>query len=238
MKLSLICLRLTRHTDSRSILTAYSRELGRIALGVPAGTGRGAARLRALTMPLSLLECETVKSPGREIFPMRQPSPMRITASLHSNPLKQMMAMFVAELADIILRQGGADPTLFDYIAAATVSLDRASERAAANFHICFLYHLAVTLGIEPDTTTYAPGRIFDLRDGVWRQTAPLHTDSLPPLESEWVARFSRMTFENMGRYRLTNEGRRRALDTLLRYFAIHIAPTSGLKSLEILRSL
>ncbi|MCM1521794.1 MAG: DNA repair protein RecO [Muribaculaceae bacterium] len=238
MKLSLICLRLTRHSDSRSILTAFSREAGRIALGVPAGTGRGAARLRALTTPLSLLTCETVKRPGQEVYPMRQPAPLRVTASLHSNPIKQMMAMFVAEILDVTLRQGGGDPVLFDYVASAAVRLDSATQRETANFHICFLIHLAEVLGIEPDISTFSPGRVFDMRDGVWRSTSPLHTDTLPPHEAEWVAHLNRMTFSNMGCFRLTPEGRRRTLDVALRYLSIHISPMQGLKSLEILRSL
>ncbi|MCM1163059.1 MAG: DNA repair protein RecO [Muribaculaceae bacterium] len=238
MKLSLICLKLTRHSDTRSILTAFSREAGRIALGVPAGSGRGAARLRALTMPLSLLECESVRTPGREIYPMRQPSALRVTPSIHSNPVKQMMAMFVAELMDIILRQGDGDAILFDFLAAATLRLDSATGAEVANFHLCFLYRLAEVLGIEPDISTYAPGRIFDMRDGLWRPTYPLHNDALTPEESEWVARLSRITFDNMGRFQLTQAGRRRALDLMLRYFSIHTAPLSSLKSLEILRDL
>lgn len=106
MKLTIICLRLTRHSDSRSILTALSREAGRVAMGVPAGNSREARRLRALTMPLSVLTCETVARPGQEILPIRQAAAARVTASLHSHPVKQMMAMFVAETVSLVMRQG------------------------------------------------------------------------------------------------------------------------------------
>ncbi|MDE6418019.1 MAG: recombination protein O N-terminal domain-containing protein [Duncaniella sp.] len=107
MKLTFVCLRLTRHSDSRSVLTAFSRELGRVALSVPAGQGRGAARLRALTMPLSVVQCETTAAPGREVLPMRQAVPAAVFGSLHSHPVKQLTAMFVAELLTGVVRHGG-----------------------------------------------------------------------------------------------------------------------------------
>lgn len=238
MKLTLICLRLTRHTDSRSILTALSRENGRVALGVPAGAGREARRLRALTMPLSMLTCETVARPGQEILPLRQAAPLRVTPSLHSHPVKQMMAMFVAETVALTMRQGGEDTALFDFVAAATMWLDGADEAATANFHICFLSRLAEVLGIEPDMATYKKGRVLDLRDGVWRGAPPLHPDYLMPGEGAAAAMLGRMTFGTMGLYRLTHAQRQRALDVALRYFSIHTAPLGGLRSLAVLRSL
>lgn len=238
MKLTLICLRTTRHTDSRSILTAFSRERGRVALGVPAGSGREAARLRALTMPLAIVTCESPDRGGQEVLPMRQVSPLHAGVALHSNPLKQMMAMFVAEVTDIVLRQGGEDTALFDFVARATVCLDAASPEATANFHLCFLLRLAEVTGIEPDMATYAQGRLFDMRDGRWRPSAPLHGDSLTATESQGVAWLGRMTFSNMGRFRMSGAQRRRALDLALHYFTLHLAPMTRLRSLAVLRSL
>ena len=238
MKLTIICLRLTRHSDSRSILTALSREAGRVAMGVPAGNNREARRLRALTMPLSVLTCETVARPGQEILPIRQAAAARVTASLHSHPVKQMMAMFVAETVSLVMRQGGEDPVLFDFVASAALRLDSADEAATANLHICFLCRLAEVTGIEPDRSTYKKGRVLDMRDGVWRATPPLHPDYLTPDESSAAALLGRMTFDNMGRFRLGHAARQRALDVALRYFSIHTAPLGGLRSLAVLRSL
>lgn len=237
MKLTLVCLRTTRHSDSRSILTAFSREQGRVALGIPAGNGREARRLRALTMPLAVLECETTARPGREVMPLRQGVALKVTPSLHSNPVKQMMAMFVAEVIEHAVRHGGADAALFDMVVGAAEALDRADEAATANFHLCFLSAMARVTGIEPDMSTYKKGRLLDLRDGVWRPTAPLHNDCLSSGESDSAAMLMRMTFANMRRYRYTPFERRHALDTALRYIGIHLAPMQGLKSLSVLRS-
>ena len=95
MKLSFIALKSTRYSDSQSILTAYSRELGRVSMAVPAGKGKGASRIRALTMPLSILECETDVKPGREVMPIRQVRPVIVLGEVHTHPVKQMLAMFL-----------------------------------------------------------------------------------------------------------------------------------------------
>lgn len=239
MKLTLICLHTTRHSDTRSILTVYSREAGRLAIGVAAGSGRGPARLRALTMPMAMLTCDTPEPRGgNEILSMRQASPLCITPALHSHPVKQMMAMFMAEVTDRVVRQGSADAAMFDFIAATALRLDRAGERELANFGICFLVKLAEAAGIEPDLSTYKKGRVFDMRDGVWRATPPVHADYLEPGEAAVAAMLMRMTFDSSARLRLDTAGRRQAIDTALRYFSIHAAPMGGLRSLAVLRSM
>ena len=71
MNLHLVALKTTKYSDTQTILTAYSRERGRVSLALPAGSGKGAARVRALTMPLAVIECVSEVRPGREILPMR-----------------------------------------------------------------------------------------------------------------------------------------------------------------------
>ncbi len=107
-----------------------------------------------------------------------------------------------------------------------------------ANFHICFLLHLGRLLGIEPDVSTYAPGMVIDLRDGIWRGSMPLHGEWLSPEESAAAVGMLRMTYSNMASFRLTREQRSRALDLVLRYYSLHVAPLSHIRSLEILRSM
>ena len=238
MKISIIALKVTRHSDSQSILTAFSRELGRVALSLPAGNGRGANRLRALTMPLGMLSCETELRPGREILPIRQPQPLVIHASIHSNPLKQMVAMFVAEVLSLTLRHTAPDPLMFDFVATATEILDLSDERGVANFHICFLLRLASLLGIEPDTESYRPGSLFDMADGLWRVTMPLHTDVLDAPEAAQAALLQRMTFANMRHFRFSRQQRGQVIDHIMRYYTIHGYPLQPLRTLSVLKSM
>lgn len=238
MNLSLIALKVTKHSDKQSILTALSREWGRVSLALPAGSGKAAARMRALTMPLSVVECVTERRSAREIIPMRQVQQLLPLTSIHSNPVKQMVAMFIAEVLSAMLRETNEDESLFDFIARSVSILDEADAAGTANFHICFLYQLGRLLGIEPDTSTFLPGSILDIRDGIWRRSMPLHRDYLTPEESEAAYRLSRMTFTNYYKYRYTREERNRILDALLHYFSVHYVSLRSIHSLDILRAM
>ncbi len=238
MRISFIALKVTRYSDTQSILTAYSREWGKVAFAVTVGKGKGASRLRALTMPLGLVECDTDMRPGREVLPLRQARPLAVLSDMHSNPVKQMMAMFLAEVLSLVLRESVPDAHLYDYIDASARYLDGIEVGGVANFHICFLLHLGRLLGIEPDVSTYKPGAMFDMRDGIWRMSVPLHGEVLTPADSEVAMMLQRMTYANMSTFRFTREQRAKALDLVLRYYSLHVTSLSGLRSLEILRAM
>lgn len=238
MNLHLVPLKTTKYSDTRTILTAYSREYGRVSFTLPAGSGRAAARIRALTMPLGVIECVAERRPGREIMPLRQPVQSFALATLHTDPVKQMMSMFLAELLAVVLRESDPDPALFDYIVAGIRILDAADARRTANFHICFLFSLSRHLGIEPDVSTYACGSVFDIADGRWRLTAPVSGSYLPPDEADVVYRLSRMTFANMHRFRFNRRERNAILDVIMDYYSTHYVSLRRLRSLDILRTM
>ena len=92
-----IALRTVKYNDRHSILTAYTREHGRMSFLLPAGSGKEAARRRALMMPMGLFECTADLRPGRDIPPMREPAPILPLHGIRSNPVKGLIAMFLAE---------------------------------------------------------------------------------------------------------------------------------------------
>lgn len=238
--LNIVTLRRVRYSDRHSIVTAWSRELGRVSLLVADGSGRTAARTRALTAPPGVLECVAEVRPGRDILPVSQLRPLLPLTSVRSNPLKGMVAMFLAEVMGAVMHESQPDSAAFDFIALSIRLLDNLdNDTALANFHLCFLYQLGRFLGVEPDISTWRDGRLLDMRDGVFRLTPPPHSDFLDPSESTAAARMSRMTFANMGRWKMSRAERGRALDVILHYLALHLSPgLDRLQSLEVLRSL
>ena len=239
MKIRFIALRVTRYNDRQNILTAFSRESGRVSLSVPAGRGREAGRLRALSMPLRVVECEVEPGGGREIKPMRQAVAVETGGSVWTHPLKQMMAMFLAEVVGVVTREdGGADRDLYDFLEGSVRVLDLMEGERLGNFHICFLCHLARLMGVEPDIETWREGYLLDMRDGLWRQSMPIHGDALTHEESLLAARLSRITYAKQHVFRFSRRERARTLDLLMRYLSIHLAPLSGVKSLEVLRGM
>lgn len=239
MKLRYIALRVTRYNDRQNILTAFSRELGRVSLAVSAGNGREASRQRALSMPLTLAECEIDPRRGREIMPLRQARVVEVCPSVSSDPLKQMMAMFVAEITAIVTRDSAAsDIRLYEFLEGAVKVMELLDAERLGNYHICFLYHLGRLLGVEPDVSTWREGYLLDMHDGRWRPTMPPHGDALDAGQSRLAFELGRMTFANQHLYRFSRSERARVLDGVMRYLSIHLTPLGGVKSLNILRGL
>ncbi len=70
---------------------------------------------------------------------------------------------------------------------------------AIANFHLYFIYRLAALLGVEPDMSTYAPGRWFDMEGGRFTASMPVTPKRLRPEEAGALAVLSRLTLKTLG---------------------------------------
>lgn len=237
MNLHCVALRTTRYSDRYDILNIYSRDSGRLSLLIPAGAGKEARRIRALTQPLSLFSCVADFRPNKEILPMSQCTPLGTAgADISGNPMKTSVALFLAEVLSVLLRESTSDDGTFLFIADSVERLARADD--FANFHICFLYHIARHIGIAPDTSTFAQGRLFDLQNARFVETPPLHDNYLNRDESAIFHNLSRMTFDNMRVFRFNRAQRNQILTLILRYYTLHYASLASLKSLPILQAL
>ena len=233
-----IALRTVRHNDRHSILSAYSAECGRVAFAISAGAGKEASRRRALLMPMSIVECVADVKPGREVSLMSEPRALAPLMGLRTNPIKSSIALFLAEVLGVVLRDGPPDSTLYKYICSSIEVLDLLPSNRSANFHICFLWGLGRFIGIEPDTEEYRTGMVFDMQDGRFRVSAPLHPNYLDSERSQAVAVVSRMRYANMHLFKMSRVQRNELLDGILRYYSMHYAGLQSLRSLEVLREL
>lgn len=236
--LTFIVLRCTPVNDRATIINAFSREVGRVAFVIPAGVSREASRNRAILQPLSVSEGIATSQHGSELMRLSQCRPHIPMHAIYSHPVKNALALFLADALSAILREQSPDENLFDFIVLAIEHLCMSSSREAANFHICFLIHLSRLAGIEPDWRSYSPGHVFDIDEGRFRAFGGIDHRILDPSEAIVAYRLSRMTFTNLGCFRFSRSERNRILDVILIYMSAHYASLASLRSLEILRSL
>ncbi len=232
-----IALRTIKYNERNNILTVYSLEAGRVSLLTSAGAGKEASRRRAITMPMSVFRCEVDMRPGREIYNMREPQSCIALHGVHAHPVKSAIAMFLAELLAAVLKESQEDKALFAFLTDAIERLD-ASHHGVANFHIAFLYQLGQYVGIEPDISTYMPGRTFDMREGIFRVSPPLHSHYLDGNDSAVLATLSRISWQNAHAYRFSRTERQRVLQLILDYYTLHYESLASLRSLDVLRAL
>ena len=111
-------------------------------------------------------------------------------------------------------------------------------EEGKANFHLCFLLQLCSFLGFSPNMETYRTGYSFDMLNGIFSPSRPIHTYTLDANEAEVFARLTRMDFNNLRHFKFNRGERNAILDRILTYYRLHQPDISELRSPEILRAI
>lgn len=232
--LQCMAMRTVKVSDSRCLVSAWSRQHGRLTFAMPAGKSREAARRRALTSPMTLFEGFANVNIAHEVQTIRSITPMFVApANIAATP----MAIFLAEILDLLLRRSEPDQALTDYLFDAARMLPTLQGTPLAQFHILFLMHLSAFAGIEPDFATYATGFVFDLREGIFRASPPLHSSFIDSNDSRIMAALASMR-PGSKKIRLDRNSRNRALDIIIEYYSLHHTALNSLKSLDVLRQM
>lgn len=234
-----IALRSTAVSDSRTLLSVWTREHGRLTLAFPAGSSREGRRRRALALPMAMFEGSADVRPGREIISMRDflPMPGSLAVAVPEVP-RLMVATFLAEVLDSLLRRSAPDKSLSDFLFASAQALAAIPAEDVPNFHLVFLARFTRPAGIMPDLGGCSRMAVFDMRDACYRSSAPMHSDYIEAGPARLVRTLVMADYGNMGHIKLTRQQRREALGHILAYLSIHMGALPPLRSLDVLHSL
>lgn len=239
-KITGVALRTVRYSDRASILSVWTAQQGRISMLINASAGKESRRRRALTMPMSLIECEIDQRPGRDIANVREIRAFRACPEISANPIKAAVAMFMADVLTATVRDGGGgDPSLWAFIVDAVTALDKARHpRAIANFPAWYVAHTGIMQGVEPDLSTYTRDSYLDMTEGVFKPARPVRGVWLEPDRARLVPLLLTIPADALHRLPLESGHRAEMLTELLRYMALHNMPLDNLKSLPVLHAL
>lgn len=236
-----IVLRHAAYNDSYSVAQLFARECGRVSYLIPRSPKRakGGGGVRLLMSPLYELEITAEHKPHRDLHFIREAKLCAGRARIQSDPVKNSVALFLAEFLYLTLRLPEADTEVYDFIADSINRLESA-DCSAANFHLVFLYRLLSPMGLIPDIQLDGRQRSewFDPADGRFVPHPPTHGKGIPPQEAAYMPLFSRITYDNMQAFRLSRQERRRVLDYLVDYYRFHLPGFPQLKTPDILSAL
>lgn len=140
-----IVLSLQPHSDKAHILHAYTREYGRVNYMV---YGLGRKNPIGCYNPLSLIQI-TTSSASKTLATIRTANLTFIPTTIHTDPYKQTIALFLSEILFYTLCHPMADEAIFDYIQHAVHLLDEQTD--IQDFHLQFLINFAALLGFAID---------------------------------------------------------------------------------------
>ena len=232
-----IVLRTVKYGDNKLIVDLLTREAGRVSVVWKVSTSRTSKVRKQFFQPLTLLEVDMARSPRQSMAMLGDARLFRPYVSLTADAVKISQGFFVAEFLVYATRDMHPEPLLYDFVEQGLLWLD-ATVGSTANFHLMFILRMSRFLGFMPDVGTYVDGAVFDLREGVFSTTMPLHRDVLMPEDAKKMQILMRMTPSNLHLFRFSREERNRVVDLCLKFYRLHIPQFGEMKTLEVLQAL
>ena len=228
-------MRSVRFGESSLIVDVLTKSSGRVSFMVHIPkTSKGKIK-KQYFQPMTLLDFEydfRQRSNLQRIKDVRVSLPY---SSIPIDPAKSCISLFLSEFIYYATRNEQENPTLFTYISTSLEWLDNAYEDFA-NFHLVFMMRLGKFLGFHPFLEDFTPGCFFDLRNGCFTLSMPLHTDFLNAADAGHLYNLMRMNFDTMKLFKLSHDDRNRITEIVLRYYKLHLPNMPELQSFDILR--
>ncbi|HWY98105.1 MAG TPA: DNA repair protein RecO [Bacteroidia bacterium] len=228
-----VVLQLYPYKDNNAVVKLYSKDMGFISCWAASIHKKKSKTKANLLQPLSIIKAEVSTKGSDNLVQLKEIEISVHTPGIVLNIEKSTIAMFLAELLLKSLKESSSDNSLYEFIKEAILLLDKTKERCI-NFHVLFIIRLSDYFGLLPKGNYSVSTSYYNLQDGIYQATAPLHPHFLNPVESEWLSRLSSQSLEKFHEVVIPSSSRKLLLRGLLEYFELHLA-MSPLKSHLIL---
>jgi len=230
-----IILNQIKYTDSGIVARLYTRNFGRQSFLIRGMRNKKAGKHNILFQPMFILDLEMNYKASREMQTLKEFSVSFTPFDIYSNIKKSCVAIFLGEVLTSVLKEESPHEEMFDYIEESIKYFDNAKE-GYANFHIAFLAGLSSFLGFEPGPRNNADDAFFDMTNGIFVPLPPLNGNYANENISNKLAEFFVASYDTVANIALTGILRNEVLDTLVRYYALHLPGLKKIKSLEVLK--
>jgi DNA repair protein RecO (recombination protein O) len=225
-----VVLQLYPYKDNNAVVKLYSRKMGIVSCWAASIHKKTSKTKASLLQPLSLINAELSSKGNESLIQLKEIETSVQTPGIAMHIEKSTIAMFLAELLLKSLKEESShDESLYEFIRDAILLLDKTTERCT-NFHVLFIVRLSDYLGLLPKGNYSAGTSYFNLQDGIYQPSPPLHPHFLAPAESEWLSKLSSKSLDNFNEWTIPSSSRRLLLRGLLEYFELHLS-MSPLKS-------
>ncbi len=232
-----IILHQLKYTDSGIIVQVYTRDFGRLSLIIKGMRSRKSGKHNVFFQPLSVLDIVVYLKESRSIQIMKEFSVSYIPADVYSDVRKTSIALFLGEMLTSVLKEESSQPDMFDFIERSIRYFDT-GRMNYLNFHIAFLIGLSSYLGFEPGLRTSPDNKYFDMENGIFVPLPPVHGNYINPDISDLLARFFRSSYDQTSSIPLTGTIRNEVLDSIIKYYSVHLPGLKKINSLEVLKEI
>lgn len=217
--------------ESSVVATIYTEKFGRqsyLINSVRTSKGGGKA---ALLQPLTILDLVVYKHEQKKLERISEMKPAFHFRQIHFDVVKNTIAFFIAELLYKAIHEDENHQELFDWVASQLYYLDE-SNQISASFHLQFMIDLCKHLGFYPHILPDDANLYFDMQNGISTDEIPSHLHYLKGDDFVLIKKMLLNAETINNRFQ-----RKRILQILTEYFALHIPGFGKLKSPDVLES-
>jgi len=198
---------------------------------------RKSGKHNALFQPLFILDAVLYYRERKSIHLLKEFSVSYSPSEIYSDVKKSCTAVFLGEIMSNVLKEETPNYELYDFIEN-SIKYYNSSNAGFANFHIAFLIGLCSFLGFEPGSRTGKDNRFFDLIEGNFTVMPPVHGNYASEMISEILAGFFSASYDSMSSIPLTGTIRNEVLETIIKYYSIHLPVLKKINSLQVLKEI
>ena len=232
-----IVLNQIKYTDSGIVAQLYTRKFGRQSFLIKGMRNRKAGKHNIMFQPLFILDMEMYYKTTREMQLLKEFSVSYTPYDIHTNIKKSCVAIFLGEILTSVLKEEDAHDKMFDYIEESIIYFDNCRE-GYANFHIGFLVELSSFLGFEPGQRINEDDAYFDMTNGEFVPLPPVHGSYATKEISDILASFFISSYDKTGNIALTGVQRNEVLETIIKYYSLHLPGLKKINSLEVMKEI
>ena len=230
-----IVLSYAKHGESSLLVKIFTEDLGLHTFIVQGAQKKHSRFKPALFLPLSLLDLVVYYHESRTLHRLREAKPFIVFSTVHQDPNKYAILLFLSEVVSHSLHSGHTDKGVFAYISDSVGKLDR-NERKPAAFHLDFLCGLAHHLGFRPEDNYSETDCYFAIESGVFVSNEAQElcfTKEVSALFARLLRDWSR---EQEGCF--THAERKSLLNAMMQYYTIHLPRFGQIRSLQVLEEI
>ncbi len=223
-----VVLNRTRYGDSGLIVNVFTKSRGLQGFFVNGARSRNSKQKANQFQPLSPIQFTVNYKQVKGLPRFKEVQYSFPLNEVFVEPLKQTLALFMAEVLDRCLTNQLSDNQLYLWMVRTITKLDQTDN--CALFPHLFLLELSDILGFSPDDTE---GHCFDLMEGCFLSKYEVGSHTLTEQESNVLYLF----ITNKSSNNFSSIERNQLLNNLLKYFEFHVDGIQYLKSLEVIRA-
>jgi DNA repair protein RecO (recombination protein O) len=229
-----IVLKNIKYAENSQITKIYTEKFGLRTYFIKGLSGKNGKARKVLLQSLSLVNLNVYEKQSSDLQYVRDVESAYFFQSVYTDIRKSSILLFLNEIIYKSLKEETPNNELFDFLFRSIVELDEIKEHVSF-FHIIFMIRFTKYLGFYPQNSYSQKSQVFDMPEGLFVASHPLHNDFF---HEETSRVFSAILEGNYDVFYHQPALRNSLLDNIIRFYSLHVPVFGEIKSLFILKQL